>query len=124
MSEKNNACDTAPALLFSCCGVADVGEIADLAARKLHKEGTGKMYCLTGVGTGLSGFIESTKAAAKVVVIDGCPIDCAKKLLEKNGITGFEWFRVTDKGFTKGASPVTEEAVQKVVADARKLMCA
>jgi uncharacterized metal-binding protein len=124
MSEKNCACDTAPALIFSCCGSADVGEIADLAARKLHKEGVGKMYCLTGIGAGLSGFIEPAKAAAKVLAIDGCPVDCAKKLLEKNGITGFEWFRVTDKGFTKGASPVTEDAIQKVAAEAIKLICA
>lgn len=116
------ACTSAPKLIFSCCGSADVGEIADLAARKLHKEGTGKMYCLTGVGAGLSGFIESTKSAANVVAIDGCPIDCTKKLLEKNGITAFEWFRVTDLGMVKGSSNINDISIETVAAKARNIL--
>jgi uncharacterized metal-binding protein len=114
MNNKECACDTAPKLIFSCCGSADVGEIADLAARKLHKEGFGKMYCLTGLGAGLSGFIESTKAAAKILVIDGCAVDCAKKLLEKNGFSKFEFIRVTDFGFEKGKSAITNETVDNI----------
>jgi uncharacterized metal-binding protein len=116
------ACDTAPRLIFSCCGSADVGEIADLAARKLHKEGLAKMYCLTGIGAGLSSFIESTKAASRVLAIDGCPIDCAKKLLEKNGFAGFDYVRVTDLGMEKGKSPVTTQSVETVVNTCRTLL--
>ena len=51
MSEKNAcACGSAPKLIFACSGAADVGAIADQAARKLTKDGAGKMYCLAGIG--------------------------------------------------------------------------
>lgn len=39
-------CHSAPKLNFSRAGAADVGEIAGRAARKLHKEGAGKLFCL------------------------------------------------------------------------------
>ncbi|MEI6422312.1 MAG: putative zinc-binding protein [Lentisphaerota bacterium] len=43
MSGKNTcACATAPKLIFACSGAADVGAIADQAARKLSREGKGK----------------------------------------------------------------------------------
>ena len=37
MAETNQACacGTAPKLIFACSGAADVGQISDLAARKL-----------------------------------------------------------------------------------------
>lgn len=47
MTGNKCMCESAPRLIFSCCVSADVGEIADLVARKLHKEGLGKMYCLS-----------------------------------------------------------------------------
>jgi uncharacterized metal-binding protein len=116
------SCKAAPKFIFSCCGAADVGEIADHAARKLHREGAGKMYCLTGIGAGLSEFIDKTKAASKVLVIDGCPVDCARKTLENAGITGFEFIRVTDMEFVKGKSEVNDKATEKVAVKGRELL--
>jgi uncharacterized metal-binding protein len=116
------SCNAAPKFIFSCCGAADVGEIADLAARKLHREGAGKMYCLTGIGAGLNEFVEKTKASSKVLVIDGCPVDCAKKTLEKAGITDFEFIRVTDSEFVKGKSEVNEKAVETIAVIGRNLL--
>jgi uncharacterized metal-binding protein len=122
MKDDNCACNTAPKLIFSCSGAADVGEIADRAARQLHREGTAKIYCLAGIGAGLSGFIESTRAAGSVLTIDGCPVECAKKLLEKQGITGFEYIRVTDLGLEKGKAPITDESIKTVTAKGRDLL--
>ena len=40
MAEKNVcACGSAPKLIFACSGAADVGAVADQAARKLTKDG-------------------------------------------------------------------------------------
>ena len=63
-----------------------MGELADQVARKLNRDGTGKMYCLSGLGAGLGNFIDYTKNASKILVFDGCPVDCAKKILEKVGV--------------------------------------
>jgi uncharacterized metal-binding protein len=116
------ACGDKPKLIFPCSGAADVGAIADLAARKLTRDGAGKMYCLAGIGAGLSNFIESTKAAAKVLVVDGCPVDCGKKMLEKAGFSDFEYIRVTDLGFEKGKSPATEKTIETITTKGRELL--
>ena len=116
--EKNQACcacNTAPKLIFSCSGAADVGQISDLAARKLTSDGAGKMFCLAGVGGRVSGIMETTKAASATLAIDGCPLDCARKTLEEAGFNEFEHRRLSDLGMEKSKSPVTDERVDKVV---------
>lgn len=122
MNGNTCSCNNTPKLIFACSGAADVGEIADRAARRLHREGAGKLFCLAGIGAGLSTFIESTKAAAGVLAIDGCSVECAKKLLEKNGITGFEYIRVTDMGMEKGKTPVTDESTEIVAVKGRNVL--
>jgi len=116
------ACGDKPKLIFPCSGVADVGAIADLAARKLTREGIGKMSCLAGIGAGLSGFIESTRAAAKILVIDGCSVDCGKKVLEKAGFSDFKHMRVTEQGFEKGKSPASENAIETITTKGGELL--
>lgn len=113
------ACSVAPKLIFACSGAADVGHISDLAARRLTAEGAGKMFCLAGIGGRVSGIMASTQAAQAVLAIDGCPLDCARKTLEEAGFTKFEHLRLSDLGMEKGKTPPTEEAVAKVLSDAR-----
>ena len=48
-------CGAAAQVIFACSGAADVGKIADLAARKLTEQGAGKMSCLAGVGGRVKG---------------------------------------------------------------------
>lgn len=125
MTEKSKcACGVAPKLIFPCSGGSDVGKLTDEAARKLTKEGKGRMYCLAGIGGRVPGIIETTKSAAKVVVIDGCPLDCAKNTMLQAGFKGFEHLRLTDIGLEKGKSPVTADSVAKVAdASLSKLIC-
>ena len=116
------ACSAAPKLIFACSGAADVGAIADKAARKLSAEGAGKMYCLAGVGGRVSGIMKSTEAAAGILAIDGCPLDCAKNTLLQGGFTKFEHLRVTDLGMEKGQSPVSDERVALAVVKGKSLL--
>ena len=44
---SQSTCGGGPRLIFACSGASDVGEIADRAARKLSREGVGKMYCIS-----------------------------------------------------------------------------
>ena len=39
-------------LVFACGGAADVGEISDRVARKLNRDGVGKMFCIVGIEGG------------------------------------------------------------------------
>lgn len=122
MAETSNqptCCGAAPKLIFACSGAADVGQISDLAARRLSAEGAGKMFCLAGVGGRVSGIMATTQAAAAILAIDGCQLDCARKTLETAGFTQFEHLRLTDLGMEKGKTPATEEAVAEAATRAR-----
>ena len=116
-TSKSNecACGVAPKLVFACSGAADVGEIADRAARRMSAEGLGKMFCLAGIGGRVDGIMAMTRSASAILAIDGCPLDCVRKTLQEAGFTQFEHLRLSDLGMEKGASPVTEERITEVV---------
>ncbi len=61
-------CTPAAKLVFPCSGSADVGEIADHAARKLNADGVGKMSCLAGIGGRVSNLMEIARAAQVILV--------------------------------------------------------
>ncbi len=125
MSEKQAcACGTAPELIFACSGAADVGAVSDQAARQLTKDGVGKMFCLAGIGGRVSGIIATTESAAKILAIDGCPLDCVKKSLELAGFKKYEHLQLADLGMEKGKTALSPETIAKVVAaGAAKLVC-
>ena len=126
MTKKNeNACICKGdvKLIFSCSGAADVGAVSDQAARKLTKDGIGKMYCLTGIGGNVSGIVESTKSADKILAIDGCPVACTKKLLERNGFNDFYYLELSKIGLNKGKTEVSENNILKVVNSGKELFC-
>ncbi|MGH7967443.1 MAG: putative zinc-binding protein, partial [Limisphaerales bacterium] len=75
-------CNDAPKLVFPCSGASDVGGLSDQAARQISKDGTGKMYCLAGIGGRVGAIMANTRGAAKVLAIDGCAQECARKTLE------------------------------------------
>lgn len=119
---RSCSCEHAPKLIFACSGAADVGQISDLAARKLSQEGAGKMFCLAGIGGRVSGIMASTRAAAGVLAIDGCPLDCARNSLEQAGFSRLEHLRLSDMGLEKGQTPVTEGRIAEVAARGKTLL--
>ena len=99
-------------LLYACSGAADVGQVADLVARRLDDEEWGGMSCLSGIGADLSGFIESAREADNIV-IDGCPVGCGRKMFEARGLP-FTEIVMTQQGLVKGSSPATLEVVERM----------
>ncbi len=123
MSNANpHECVGSEKLIFACSGAADVGAISDRAARKLTKDGKGKMFCLAGVGGRVRGILDKTGAAARILAIDGCSLDCTKKTLEQAGFTSFAHVRVTDLGMEKGKAPTTDQNVEVVASAAGPLL--
>lgn len=112
-------------LFYACSGGANVAEISDRAARQLMFDGCGTMFCLAGLGAGIASMIQTAKDADVNLVIDGCPMECAKKVFEKAGISNFAYVKVTDLGIekTKGVR-CTDEQIAKVVAKAKEVLAA
>ncbi|MCJ7525004.1 MAG: putative zinc-binding protein [Candidatus Aminicenantes bacterium] len=119
------ACGGSVTILLPCSGAADTGEIADRAARKFAQGGCAGMFCLAGIGANISGFIASAKGADRLLVVDGCNLDCARKTMAEKGITeNIIHVRVTDLGIVKGKSPATAERIDTVVAELGKKLTA
>lgn len=125
MSANSNCnCRGGTKLIFTCSGAADVGAIADQAARKLNAEGKGKMFCGMGIGGRVPGIVKTTEAAEKILAIDGCPLNCTKRTLEEAGFKKFEHLQLAELGMEKGKSAVSADAVAKAaLAGEELLMC-
>lgn len=78
-----------------------MGQIANAAAFRLATGGTGKMACLAAVSAGMPGPVTGAKQAKMVLAIDGCPVRCAAKTLEKAGIGPTHRVMITDLGLRK-----------------------
>lgn len=109
----NDCCQGANILIYSCSGGSDVGEITDRTARKLGKEGFGKMTCLGAVGAHLPKFLEAAKETDINITIDGCPVACARKNLEHIGVKPRSYI-LTELGLVKGKTPVSEKIVEEM----------
>ncbi len=119
---SSNCCSGAPKLIFACSGAADVGAIADQAARNLTRDGAGKMFCLAGVGGRVSGIMKTTESAEAILAIDGCPLNCVKNCLEQAGFTTFEHLQLADLGMEKGKSPMTDERLAQAANKGAELL--
>jgi len=116
------SCSSAPKFVFPCSGASDVGGLSDQAARQMAKDGTGKMYCLAGIGGRVDAIMANTKAAARVLVIDGCDQECARKTMELAGFRDFQHLKLAEMGFKKGETPVTSARIQEVAAKGAALL--
>ena len=110
-------------LVYSCSGAANVAEIADKGARELTFAGEGTMFCLAGLGADIPGMVQTARDADLNLVIDGCPMDCAKKIFDRHKIINLRQIRVTDLGIEKAKGVrCTQEQVDQVVARAKEVL--
>ena len=116
------SCNSAPKFVFPCSGASDVGGLSDQAARQMTLDGTGKMYCLAGIGGRVEGIMANTRAAARVLVIDGCPQECARKTMELAGFKDFQHLKLAEMGFKKGETPLTPARIRLVAAKGSGMM--
>ncbi|MBI5572169.1 MAG: putative zinc-binding protein, partial [Desulfomonile tiedjei] len=88
-------------MILACSGASNLGQLSNQAAVELTREGFGKMFCLAGIGAHLSGFVQSAKDVPAMVAIDGCPVACAKKILEHADIAVRAYVAISDLGIEK-----------------------
>lgn len=103
-------------MVVSCSGASNTGCYADTVARKLSSRGQADMVCLPKIAIDDNDLIEKLKTTTKrVVVLDGCPINCAQKILNDKGIENFTHVNTTDFGIVKGKTAVTEDKIEKII---------
>jgi uncharacterized metal-binding protein len=88
-------------LVLACSGGSNVGQITNEVAKRLDVDGQARMYCLAGAGGHISGMVASIQGAKKVLVLDGCPVQCGKMVMDQAGIDDYEYLVVTELGVEK-----------------------
>lgn len=101
MSE--NGLDTA---LYVCFGAtSNVGAMTGLAALEALKRvepGKAAILCLGGLPTQVPLVVSKTQAAKRIVTVDGCPLNCSRKIVEQAGYTPTKTINlVNDCGIAK-----------------------
>jgi len=65
--------------------------------------------------------LESAKAAERIVVIDGCPVGCAKKTMEHANFKATDYTLVTELGIKKNYDfNLLAADIEKVCSDVKK----
>lgn len=100
-------------MIVCCSGAADLGHLSDLVTRKIAKEKISNMSCLALFASCGEEKLEELKQK-NLWVIDGCSIDCGKKIMAQRGITNYKYQRLTDMGYTKGQTPVNDKMVNEI----------
>ena len=116
-------------LVYACSGAANVGQVANRAAVDLQQEGFAKMLCLAAIGGNVPSMIELAKAGKQVVGIDGCPVACTQKTMERAQLSLTHHIVVTELGFKKAAFSGTIDedmlgTVKQTVRDKVSATCA
>lgn len=99
--------------VYSCSGCSNVAQLANTVAVKLDREGVAKMSCIAGVGGDVPSLVKFAKKAEKILVLDGCPLQCAAKCLERHDINATVHLVLTEHGLLKNlTADVSTETVE------------
>ena len=109
-------------VVYACSGCSDAGELADRIARRLTREGVAEMSCLAGIGGRVKPLVRKAEGAARILAIDGCPLNCTRHTLELAGLNNFDHLELHTLGIRKGSCPVTEERISTGVSAAKKIL--
>lgn len=88
-------------LIYSCSGCSDVAQLANNAAVRLDHAGEFEMSCISGVGGKVPALVKTARSGRPIVVIDGCPLHCARACLANVGVVPDDHVRLYDFGFKK-----------------------
>lgn len=111
-----------PAIVYACSGCSDAGEIADRVARRLTRDGAAQMSCLAGIGGRVKSLVLKAEHAGRILVVDGCPLNCAAHTLTLAGFQKFDHLELHKIGIRKGLCPVMEETISAGGAAAKKIL--
>lgn len=113
MDEKKCSCQGGTVIVYSCSGNANLGQACNELAQRLMERGVGRMGCLAGVGGHVPNMVMSAQSADEVIVLDGCQMGCALKIIEHAGAKASVHLVATEIGLPKkNGKRWTEDEVQ------------
>jgi uncharacterized metal-binding protein len=73
-------------LVYSCSGSSSAAQLANALAVRLDRAGLAEMSCIAGVGGDVQSLLKTAQSGRPILVLDGCPLHCAKSCLARHEI--------------------------------------
>lgn len=88
-------------IIYSCSGCSSAAQMANYMAVKIDRKELAEMSCIVGVGGNVKKLVKTAKSGRKIIVIDGCPLNCSKACLNNQGIEPDLHLELTQYGVKK-----------------------
>lgn len=88
-------------IVYSCSGCSSAAQMTNHLALRLDREGLARMSCIAGVGGDVEGLVLTARSGKPVVVLDGCPLVCARRCLERHGVEPDLHLELSEHGVRK-----------------------
>ncbi len=103
-------------IILACDGASSVGQVGHHVATKLTKElENAQMCCITAVGANSKPHVDIAKKARKLIIINGCQMECASKIVHNLGIEPTYEITIAKEGVEKAPTlDFDEEDVERI----------
>ena len=88
-------------IIYSCSGCSSIAQLANQVAVDVDREELAEMSCIVGVGGNVKPLVKKAKSGRKIIVLDGCPLQCAKHCLSNHDIHPDVHYTLTDYDIKK-----------------------
>ncbi|MEA5389204.1 putative zinc-binding protein [Haloarculaceae archaeon H-GB11] len=88
-------------LVCSCSGCSSAAQMANDLAVKLDRDGLAEMSWIAGVGGDVAPLVNTATADRPTLVIDGCPLECAKACLAHHDVAPDHHVNLAAEGVPK-----------------------
>lgn len=73
-------------IVYACSGCSSAAQLANHVALRLDRMGAAEMSCIAGVGGDVPSLLKTARSGRPTLVLDGCPLACARHCLGRHGI--------------------------------------
>ena len=88
-------------IIYSCSGTSNVAQLANDIAVKINEEEIAEMSCIAGVSGKVKPLVKKAQSGRPIIVIDGCPLNCAKACLNNVDVEPDKHIVLTDYNLKK-----------------------
>jgi len=75
--------------------------MANHLAVRLDRLRVADMSCIAGLGGNVGPLLRTAKSGRPIIVIDGCPLHCALRTLQRHGIRADRQYDLAERGIAK-----------------------
>lgn len=88
-------------LVYACSGASSAAQMANHIAVRLDRLKVAEMSCIAGVGGDVKPLVKTALSGRPIIALDGCPLQCAAKILARHGLKADKHLDLSELGVKK-----------------------